>query len=129
MPLLFEKFIGFFLWIESKGQHGLYTVCHVSTKKTIQIFFLSVYVCVYGLSLCGEGRGNHTEIYHHCFEEAFSSFMVVFTTGVRLNPTSKVSIDFFLYVYFDRNKQQPQHSWTGANVLAHFNVFLFFSDI
>lgn len=39
-----------------------------------------------------------TEIHHHCFEEAFSSFMVVFTTDVRLNPTSKVSVDF-LYVF------------------------------
>lgn len=31
----------------------------------------------------------------------------------------------FLCVYLDRNKQQPQHSWTIANVLAHFTVSFF----
>lgn len=46
----------------------------------------------------------------------------------RLNLTSKVCIDF-LCVYLDRNKQQPQHSWTIAYVLAHFNVSLFLPDI
>ena len=91
-------------------------------KNNTDYFLLSI--CVYGLS-CVRWRqwDNHAKIYHHCFK-AFSSFMVVFTTGVRLNLTIKVSIDF-LCVYFDRNKQQPQHSWTIANVLAHFNVFLF----
>lgn len=54
--------------------------------------------------------------------------MVVFATGVRLNLTNKVSIDF-LCVYFDRNKQQPQHSWTFANVLAYFYVFLRLPDV
>lgn len=88
-------------------------------------FSSSLYIYVYGLSCVVEAeRQSHTEISHYCFEEAFSSFMVVFTSGVRLNLTSKVSIDF-LCVYFDRNKQQPQHSWMNVNVLAHFNVFLF----
>lgn len=91
----------------------------VKVKRTIltSFFFLCTYM--HGLSCVVEAeRQSHTEIYHHCFEEAFSSFMVVFTTGFRLNLTRKVSIDF-LCVYFDRNKQQPQHSWTDANVLAH----------
>lgn len=51
--------------------------------------------------------------------------MVVFTTGVRLN----VTVEFGLfYVYFDRQRQQPQHSWTIVNVLAHFNGFPLFTQ-
>lgn len=90
MPLLFERFIVFFHCIEDKGQSGLFIFGHVNTTRKILIFFPLLCICVWQ-------RDNHTEIYHHCFE-AFSSFMVVFTTAVRLNLTSKVSIDFF-YVF------------------------------
>lgn len=126
MPLLFEKFIGFFLWIRSKGlTWTIYSLSCQHQKKQKQYFVFN-FAHVYGLSLCGGGRETITDIYHNCFLETFSSFMVVFTMGVRLNLTSKVSIGLFLCVYFDRNKQQPQHSWTSANVLAHVNVFFLF---
>lgn len=103
--------------------------CQHQKNNTDFFFSPSLHICVWP-ELCGGGRETitHTETSHYCFEEAFSSFMVVFTSGVRLNLTSKVPIDF-LCVYFDRNKQQPQHSWTNANVLAYFNVFLFSPDI
>lgn len=84
----------------------------------------TMHMCIWPEFECR--RQTITDIHHNCFVETFSSFMVVFTTGVRLNLTSKVSVGLFLCVYFDRNKQQPQHSWTIANVLDHFNVFFFF---
>lgn len=60
MPLLLEKFIGFFLWIESQGQRGLFTVCHVSTERTILIFFPPLHMCVWPES-CGGGRETITQ--------------------------------------------------------------------
>lgn len=48
MSPFFEEFIQFILRIESKGQLGLFTVCYVNTKRTIQFFsFKTLHMCVW----------------------------------------------------------------------------------
>lgn len=93
MPFLFEKFIGFF---ELRVKGKVEPISSMSGQHQVNnTDFLSTYVC--GLSCVVEAEGQiHTQTYHYCFEEAFSSFVVVFATGVRLNLTSKVSIDSFI---------------------------------
>lgn len=117
MLLLFSKFIGFFPWINTCVDY-LQSVMSAPWEK--YCFFVTL--CVwYGLSLCGVGSDDPVEMCHHCFKEAFSSFMVVFTTGFRLSLTNKVCCLFYVFTLTEIN-YQPQHSWTTANVLAYFAV-------
>lgn len=76
-----------------------FPVSHVSTKWTILIFSPYVYVCIAWAVWWGQRQiHTHTQTHHHCFEEAFSSFVVVFTTSVRLNLT-KQGLHWLFYMF------------------------------